>query len=240
MPLAAVVELGQGDNSGSTTIALSPSRAVEVGEFIVVLLAQRDHSVTSLVDNSSQAGSANTYTSDVSRLSADPFCHIYSCQVTRRILSTDTITATFNGSGGGKSMVVLALPDANESSQLDQTATNFVFNSGTTYTSNAVATTAQADEYAVGVAVFANSAIEAGTITADSPWTLQFSANPAGGGAAHGSQVLTATGTPAFTGGWGADPDGDYSACVATYKGTVSSVPAPVPKLRTVQSNLRW
>jgi hypothetical protein len=229
MPLTAVQNLGIAENSGSTTIAQSPSRAIEVGEFIIVLLAERDHGVTTLVDNSSQAGSANTYTSDISRQSADPFCHIYSCQVTRRILATNTITVTCGGSGGGKSICILALPDANDSSQFDTAENAFVFNPPSTYSSGTTPATAQADEYAVGVAVFANSGVEAGTITADSPWTLQFSSTPAGGGAAHGSRVLTAIGTYAFTGSWGADPDGDQSGCIATYRATISVAAESTP-----------
>jgi hypothetical protein len=243
MPLSAVQNLGSNENSGSLTIADSPSRAIEVGEFIVITFAQRDHTITSFVDNSSEAGTANTYTPDVSRQSADPFCHIYSCQVTRKILSSNTITITCNGSGGGKSMCILALTDANDGSQLDQSANAFVFNPPSTYASGTTGATAQADEYAIGVCTFANSTLDAGTITADSPWTLQFSSVPAGGGSAHGSRVLTATGTYAFTGGWGVDPDGDQSGCIATYRGTSSASLAldgidpskfPKPKLRTV------
>jgi hypothetical protein len=243
MPLAAVQNLGSNENSGSLTIAVSPSRAVEVGEFIVITFAQRDHTITSFADNSSQAGTANTYTENTSRETADPFCHIYSCQVTRKILASDTITITCNGSGGGKSMCILALTDANDASQFDVQANAFVFNPGTAYASGTTGATAQADEYAIGVCTFANSIVDAGTITADSPWALQFSTVPAGGGSAHGSRVLTATGTYSFTGDWGADPDGDQSGCIATYRGTSSASSAldgidvskfPKPKLRTV------
>lgn len=222
MALAAVVNLGTNGNTGSTTISVSPSRDVQVGEFLVVTLTERDWSISSLADNSSQAGTANSYTQDKANTFTDPFPYIYSCKVTRKILSTDSITATFAGTTGGKSMCVVALPDANASSQLDQTATTGSLSASSTYTSSAVSTTAQADEYAVGVAVFSVSSVNAGTITADSPWTLEHNYKPAGYGAAHGSQVLTAAGTPAFTGGWGATEDGVWVACIATYKGTPS------------------
>jgi hypothetical protein len=222
VPLTAVVNLGTNGNTGSATITVSPSRNVEVGEFIAVTLTQRDWSLSSVADNSAQAGAANTYTQDKANVFTDPFPYIYSCKVTRKILTTDAIAATFSGTSGGKSMCVMALPDANATSQLDKTATTGSASASSTYTSSAVTTTAQADEYAIGVAVFALSSVNAGTITADSPWTLEHNYKPAGYGAAHGSQVLTATGTPAFTGGWGATEDGVWVAAIATYKGTLS------------------
>jgi hypothetical protein len=222
MPLTAV-ELLASNLAVATTLSLTPSRDIQVGEFIVVPLTQRNNSVTSLADNSSQAGTANTYTLDSpsSQIAGDGFAYIYSCKVTRKILSTDSITFTLGGSGAITG-AVLALPDANASSQKDQTALAAV-GTGTTYSSGSVATTAQADEYAIGVAAFAASGVEAGTITADSPWTLQFSQGGAiGYGSAIGSRVLTATGTPAFTGGWGASQDGEGDAAIVTYKGTPS------------------
>ena len=229
MPLSALVKLGSNDNNGSTTITVSPSRDVQVGEFITVGLTERDNGFTSLADNSSQAGTANTYTQDVARTTADPFSWIFSCKVTRKILSTDTITATFAAIFGGKTMCVLALPDANASAQLDKTATAQGASSAV-YSSGATATTAQADEYAVGCAVVSVTSVDPTTITADSPWTLQSSAVQSGYGGAHGSQVLTATGTPAFTGGWGATTNGQSSGVIATYKGTVAG-PAVVLQL---------
>lgn len=221
MALSAVVNLGTNGNTGSTTITVSPSRNIEVGEFIVVLLSERDNGITSVADNSSQAGTANSYTQDQIRNNQDPFTFIYSCQVTRKILTTDVITATFAAVFGGKGMCVLSLTDADNTSQLDKTTDNSA-GTGATYTSSAVTTTAQADEYAVGVAAFSISGVNAGTITADSPWTLQHNYKPAGYGYAAGSQVLTATGTPAFTGGWGATQTGQQTACIATYKGTAA------------------
>lgn len=225
MPLTAPVLLGTNGNTGSSTIGVSPSRNIEVGEFIVVTLTERDWGISSLADNSSQAGTANSYTSNVSKAATyDGFTYIYSCKTTRKILTTDTITATFAGPNDGKSMAVYALPDANASSQLDKTASIGAFGDTSTYSSTGVATTAQADEYAVGVAAYGGSGSSAGTITADSPWTLQYSYKPTDYSAAHGTQVLTATGTPAFSGGWGATMTGAAeTACIATFKGTVAA-----------------
>jgi hypothetical protein len=221
MPLSPADNLGTNGNTGSATIAVSPDRNVEVGEFITVTLTERDNGFTSLADNSSQAGTANSYVADKVLTFIDPFIFIYSCQVTRKILSTDVITATFANVFGGKSMCVLALPDANETSQLDKTAGDGTTSPSSTYNSAAVAATSQADEYAVGVACFSVSSVNAGTITADSPWTLEHNYKPAGYAAAHGSRVLTAIGTPAFTGGWGATEDGTTDAVIATYKATL-------------------
>lgn len=225
MALTAPTVLGTNGNTGSTTIDVFPSRNVEVGEFIVVTLTERDWGISSLADNSAQAGTANSYTEDVAQKTTyDGFTYIYSCKVTRKILTTDRIRATFAGPNDGKSMAVYALPDANASSQLDKVTKIGAFGSSSTYGSGSVATTAQADEYAIGVAGYGGSGANAGTITADSPWTLQYSYKPTEYAGAHGTQVLTATGTPAFTGGWGATlTSGGQTACIATYKGTAAA-----------------
>lgn len=220
--LAAAVNRGSAGNNGSVTIAVSPNADINVGDFIVVLLSERDWGITSLADNSGQAGAANVYTQDKSRLAADPFVYVYSCQVTRKILSTDTITATFAGGSGRKSMCVLLLPDANEAAQLDQTQ-SAGGGGAPGYTSGAVAATAQADEYAVGIAAFSVATVAPGVITADSPWVLEASHGVTGYGDAHGSRVLDAIGTPAFTGGWGVTHDGLQSGAIATYKGTAAA-----------------
>lgn len=223
MALAAVVNRGTNNNVGSTTITVSPNTTLAVGAFIVICLSERDWGITSLADNSSQAGTANSYTQNISRLTADPFSYIYSCKLTRSILNTDTITATFAGTSGGKAMTVLLLPDANSSSQFDVGASREAA-AGATYTTGTTATTAQADEYAIGCMTSTNSGVEAGTITATT-YTLQLGTNVGGGdgyAAAHGSLVLTATGTTTMAGGWGATMDGTVSGCTATYKGTAS------------------
>lgn len=200
---------------------VSPSRDVQVGEFVVVLLSERSNGISTMVDNSSQAGSANSYIQDQIRNDSDPFTYIYSSKITRKILSSDTITATFLGSGLC-SISVLALPEADSSSQLDKTV-DASSGGSSTYTSSAVSSTSKPDEYAVGIAAFAQASTGTPTISADAPWIKHFSAAAGGGyGTSHGWRILTATGTPAFTGTWGVTHDGLQTACIATYLGVPS------------------
>lgn len=223
MPLAATEKILSNANTGSSTIGGSPTRNIEIGEIFVLLLSERDWSISSVADNSSQAGSANTYTQDAVRATNDVFLYCYRCEVTKKILSSDTVTATFGGPNGGKSLLGLVLPDADPSG-LDKTASVHVFGNASTYDSTSVASTTQPDEYAVGFAAYGGTATPAGTITADSPWTLQHSGQQDSNSYVYagGSQVLTAVGTPGFTGAWGATLNsGEWAALIATYKGTV-------------------
>lgn len=223
MPLTAPELLGSDSGLGSSTMTVNPSRNIAAGETLAVLIAERDNGLSGVADNSAQAGTANSYSKIHSYEGNDPYVYVYLTKTTRAILSTDTITVTQAGSGGGQAMVVLALPDA-DTSPLDQTGSNH-FGGGTGWGGGTTGTTAQADEYALGVAAFAEASIDAGTITSDSPWTQEFDYAPTGGegyAAVFGAQVLTATGTTSYSGDWGATSDGLTSNIVVTLKGTPS------------------
>jgi hypothetical protein len=226
--LAVPTKLGSNESNGTSTIACSPSRDILVGEVIVVTVTQRDWAFTSLADNSAQTGTANTYTKDQQTTAlTDPTCYVFSCVVTRKILSTDTITATFAGPNGGKSICVFSLSKADTSAGAavrDITLAGVSGGgSGSTFSSGASSAIAQANEYAIGVAAVAQASSQPTAITADSPWTLQYS-GVAGGGAAYGhahsTQVLSAIAALTYSGGWGVNTAGVQSVLEVTYKGT--------------------
>jgi hypothetical protein len=221
MPLAAIQKLGSVGNWGSSTVDITLSRDIQVGEFLVLALSERDWGIVGVADNSVQSGTANSYVQDIfNNLAGDDFTYIYSCKVTRKILATNTITATFNGPISGKSGVLYALPEATGTSPKDV----WVYDSGTggtVFDTGLSTTTSQGDEYLIGVACAHG---DPGTITFDGTWVSQFAGTPGSGYAyAHAAQITTTPVLIDFSGGWGADVGNEWSAVGISYKGVAGS-----------------
>jgi len=90
-----------GASVGATTFTFSPAATIPVGSFIYLgVAANVAATFTSCADNSTQAGTANSYTAGTlgsgSTLIALP---VYCLATTRAILSTDVITVTIGSSG---------------------------------------------------------------------------------------------------------------------------------------------
>jgi hypothetical protein len=195
--MATVTKLGSNQATGGTTLGVSPSSQINVGEFIVVLVAERDQAFVGVADNSSQAGAANTYTQDVNGLNTDAFVACYSCRVTRNILTSDTITVTLATGGGSCVMCVLKLSDIAASSPHDKAAARRYTTTTTPWTSNATATTAQADEVLIGI-MNATGLVGNGTdggTNPDSPWMQEYFINQSSSTVLFCSRVVSSTGT---------------------------------------------
>jgi hypothetical protein len=108
-------DYGGATSSGTSVafVARSPLAQINTGRKLIVTAWRKAAGETvSVADNSTQAGSVNVYTVDVSANTAvgTVSAYILSCDVSRAILVTDTITVTFSGANATnvKSMGLLA------------------------------------------------------------------------------------------------------------------------------------
>lgn len=225
---ATVTALDSTNGSGGTTCALNPASQVNVGDFIVVTVAQRDHTLSSVADNSSQAGAANTYTLAVSQDdgTGDGKTAIYYCRVTRAILTSNAITVTLATGGGTFFCTLLKLDPIVSASPLDQTGSTNVGGT-TTWSMSTSGATTQADEVAVGVMNHWGSGAEPTNPVPDSPWVEAYDFVSGGAGVDVAYRILSAAGTITFSGAWGVSMDNDGSGCIATFKAVVD---AAVPR----------
>jgi hypothetical protein len=218
--MATVTKLGSNQGAGSTTLGVSPSSQISVGEFIVVLVAERDQAFVGVADNSAEAGAANTYTQDVAGTTTDGFVACYSCRVTRNIMTDDTITVTLATGGGTFIMCVLKLSDIAASSPFDKSSTRRYAATTTPWTSNATAATAQAAETLVGImnAVTLGANGTDGGTNPDSPWVQEYFINQATTTVLFSSQVVAASSTYAHSGVTDGTAGGTLYSLIATYK----------------------
>lgn len=110
-------------SAAGTTFTLSPVGAdAEVNDLICIGWCANAASVTvsSLNDNSSQPGAANTYTNNTPRSTTACSGGTAYCKVTRRILTTDTITLTLNTSCTRRASNMGIFVPANGNPVLDQ------------------------------------------------------------------------------------------------------------------------
>jgi hypothetical protein len=232
--MATVTKLGSNQATGGTTLSVSPSQQVNVGDFIVVLVAERDQAFSGVADNSSQAGSANTYTQNVSGTTTDAFVACYSCRVTRNILTSDAITVTLATGGGSFVICVLLLSDVAASSPFDTSSVRRYASTTSPWTSNATATTAQADEVLVGISnqvSLAGNGTDGGT-GPDAPWTQEYFINQASSTIVFSSRIVAAAATYAHSGVSDATGTGAQYSLIATYKLTGAAAAAAVPPSR--------
>ena len=218
MPLTTPEVVGTNISTNATNV-FSPTRTINAGERVVLGVTERNVGVASIADSS-----GNTYTLiDSETGGGDGFVYFYESQLGTALTTAGSLTITMNSAVAQTACLwvladVDAFPGANDAVGKAGQPAGTTFDSGATTT-----TTTQATEYALGVAAFAASSVDSGVITVDSPWTKDFEQGGAIGYASvFGSRVLTATGTPNYSGGWGASENGQGNALVITLTGTVS------------------
>jgi hypothetical protein len=110
-----------GTTVSAATYTFSPSVDIEVGDLIVLSWNANAASqvVSSVADNSTQAGSANSYTVNPTRSgSALSAGTIYCRKATRKILTTDVITITIGAAQSLRSGCMAAFVPANAETEL--------------------------------------------------------------------------------------------------------------------------
>lgn len=112
-----------GGTTASTTIALSPSLTLDIADEIVVVVtadnvgttsADDTGEISSVADNSTQTGAANTWsklkerrTTQAGAAADGAVVAIFRSRLTRSILSTDTITVTYANSVAGRTVSLM-------------------------------------------------------------------------------------------------------------------------------------
>jgi hypothetical protein len=103
-----------GASTTGTSIGVSPTATLDVGDVIVCFVEHAQEGTTgdtttiTVADNSSQAGTANTWTR-IKEYNNNLGCvgAVFACVLTRSILATDTVTATW-GTTRGKRLIALS------------------------------------------------------------------------------------------------------------------------------------
>jgi hypothetical protein len=223
--MATVTKLGSNQGNSVTTLGVSPSAQINVGDFIVVMVAQRDQAFSGVADNSAESGSANSYTQDSALTTTDGFLAAYSCRVTRNIMTDDTITVTLATAGGSFVIGLFKLSDIAASTPFDKTSGRRYAATTSPWTSNATATTAQADEVLLGImnAITLVGNGTDGSTNPDSPWVQEYFINQGSTTVLMSSQVVSSTGAYAHSGVTDASGGGSHTSLIVTYK--VSSTP---------------
>lgn len=215
--MATVEKLGFDKGSGGTALTVNPTSQINVGDFIVVMTAERDHALSGVADDSSQAGAANSYFLDSSFQVVDGFVFIHSCRVTRTILTTDTITVTLATGGGVWVVGLFRLDPIVPSSPSDTDAADD--GSGGTWSTGATGTLAQADEICMGIyqryTQVANGT-DGGT-NPDSPWVEEYFLQESSTDVVMASMVVSAT-TPVTYSGDSDGSGGNWSGLLVTFR----------------------
>jgi len=110
-----------GSNVSAATVTFSPDADIEVGDLICLAWAINVNNVTvsTLADNSTQSGSANTYTNNTARATTAHSGGTAYCVATRKILTTDVVTVTLSAAGTRRSGNLGAFVPANGNPALD-------------------------------------------------------------------------------------------------------------------------
>lgn len=231
--MATVTKRGSNTNVGGSTLGLSPTAQLNVGDFVVAVVGGRDLAINGVADNSAQAGAANTWTEDAAYEVAgqDSFIAIYSCRITRNVLTSDVVTATFAAVGGSHLIALFLLDPIVSSTPFDVSSSRRYAAVTSPWTSNATATTVQADEILIGafnISAQSVNSTDANT-NADAPWTEEYFLTAGSSDMLIGSRVVTATGAYAFSGTKADGTDGTQTALIATYKVAAVAGPATIP-----------
>lgn len=200
--------------SGSTTLAMTLTASVSIGQFVVVAAmctGATGHTCTF----SDSAG--NTWATDMTsngRASSNTF--IGSAQITSAMTSgSSTITATFSTTEVGRLICAAQVSGIATSSAKDVSQTG----NGTTvaWSSGATAATGTADELVVGAC--GNDATGAETSTPGAGYTELFDfTNTGGTQLTMVYQILAATGAQTASGTWTNSGTRSWCAGVSTYK----------------------
>lgn len=210
MAIAFVKDFTGSDAFASSFNITVPAGGVAAGNTLIISLACADSSftVSSITDSSSNSYNLNRVSSSFGSY----VLLVCDAHITTALNASDTISVTLGGATGG-SAIVSEFSGIAAASFLDQTQNNVVV-FDTAHTSNATATTAQADELVFGSHVTNDTSV---TWTPDSPFTsneadVYFSAWKQ----IVQYKVVSATGTYASTGTTSADCE--TANVVLTYK----------------------
>jgi hypothetical protein len=182
-----------GSNTAATSLGISPSATLNVDDEIVVVCtlnntgttdADDTNEITSVDDNSSQSGAANTYTKlgevrESSGAADDGAVYaVFLCRLTRSILTSDTITAHYANSRAGRNIALLAFASTNP---LQLASGGKAYDKGNDTTPSMALSSLPSKEYVL-LGGMAKEGQNTNAVTDDADYTRRFYVQAAGTG----------------------------------------------------------
>lgn len=226
MAIAKVGNVGTNADTSNfaTTFALTGC-TFSAGNLIVLRVSVSNGTTLSSVSDSA----GNTWSVAINQSTSGDMTSAIAYTPATTGMTSGTITATFSTSAYFLYTHIAEFSGVATSTPLDQThGANATF--GTAYSSGATATTSQANELLVGIAT---NTTNGPTSTPGSGWTEE--TDP--GATTHqgytdGYQIVSATGTYAYSGTWSANTDGPVA--IATFKAAVGVAAGEELRLATL------
>jgi hypothetical protein len=228
----AIDQTSLGTNSGGagTTIALTTTAAVAAGGRIVVFV-MGSVSVSGITDSN-----GNTYAQDRAHTNGNTIS-MWSAHSTSTLASSSTITVTYSSSSNPRMVSASSFLDVPSSSAVDQVNSRSSFNSTTWNTSSV--TPSEAPSVVVGLSWSGGAATT--TSTPDGGWTELINFSNGTNNLTAVYQIVADTTARNPSGTWDAGQSGaDQAHVTVNYKEDAGGGGAPAPKIRVVQSTLRW
>jgi hypothetical protein len=229
--IGAATEVASGDNS----IVVTTSATASVGERIVVHIGYFEAAATisSVTDSA-----GNTYAVEITANQSSTRAAVATAHVTTQLASSGTITVTFSNTDPiWRNAVAHTVTGVASSSYTDGTGTEENAAADAAWDTSDTTTTV-ADAIIVGCCTFRDP-----TNRTHTPATNITEVNPEQVVANHNFvavyRVLTATGTYDVGGTW-SGTDFAHSAAVHVVLKGDTGPPPPAPKIRVIQSTLRW
>jgi hypothetical protein len=228
--------IGTAEGSGvSSTLVVTTTVTASVGERIVLHVGWFE-SGTTLSCVADSAG--NTYAVEIQNAQSGTSAGIATAHVTTQLSSSGTITATFStASADWRQAVAHTVTGVASSSYTDGTGTESNAVADAAWDTSDTVTTV-ADAIIVGCCSF-RTGLGNLTHTAGTNMTAVGETFAGNMNFAAVYRVLTATGTYDARGTWSSTDSSHSSAVHVVLKGDAGP-PPPAPKIRVVQSTLRW
>jgi hypothetical protein len=225
----SVVQSTKNASANSGTLTLTLGSATTAGNCLVVCISEEVGTTSGI----KIGGAADNFAKAISILgSSSTEAEIWTDQ--NCVGGQTSVVITLTSSSSATAAVVYEVSGLLSTLAVDKTSTNSSVSTGTSWTSNATATTTQANEIYFGCF----SCNTNGTITGpSSPWTnLQEGPNQVYVEA--GYQIASSTGTPSYAGTISGDIEAAGWACaivtlIGSSSGSATSTPAPVQPGKT-------
>lgn len=222
-----IVQVAQA-SAATTTVTATFANNIAAGNSVVVCIEGYATVSGTFIGSVSPSSGADTYTQAISDINTDDSSIWY-------ILSSaggyKSVTVTSNQTGYGANVWIYEVATL---TALDKTS-NGPGGTGTSFTSNATATTTQANEIWFGVGGGVGVASSSDTASGPAGWTNESSQNynnPVGGQCAgvSGYKIVSSTGTATYSGT--ISSSSTETGCVATFKYTPTFQAVVVPQRR--------
>lgn len=212
-------------NANHTTLAITSSAAVPVGNTVIVAVNLYTAGNTITVSVADSKGNTYTNNADVTNTGGPTRAIIFSAPVTTALTTTSTVTVTFSRTVTYANMSVFQVSGLLAASPVDKTATNTNNSGSTAATVGPTATTTQSDELLIG-AFGLDINTGSPTMAAGTGYTaLPTNVQSGGWGIYPEYQTVSATGAYSATGTFAPAADvADWSGVLVAYKSAATQL----------------